>query len=102
MNYLRRSEVDVENCYRFPSPTGVTYYESNTSHQSQLEKEGFRPQQGLLIMNYLLEIIGTQRKWKRFRPQQGLTIMNNKKDILESLFETLSFRPQQGLTIMNP
>ena len=34
-----------------------------------------------------------------FRPQQGLPIMNSEKTIEE--IEEASFRPQQGLPIMN-
>ena len=34
-----------------------------------------------------------------FRPQQGLTIMNDRGDYMKKIH---SFRPQQGLTIMNP
>ena len=36
-----------------------------------------------------------------FRPQQGLTIMNMKIKIDNRNFENTCFRPQQGLTIMN-
>ena len=36
-----------------------------------------------------------------FRPQQGLTIINNKMSKLKEFVENKSFRPQQGLTIMN-
>ena len=37
---------------RFPSPTGVNYYEySKKVSQKELCKIGFRPQQGLTIMN---------------------------------------------------
>ena len=37
----------------FPSPTGVTYYEyfSVNKRSNEIEICGFRPQQGLLIMN---------------------------------------------------
>ena len=37
----------------FPSPTGVTYYEFNLMKKLELKLicYGFRPQQGLLIMN---------------------------------------------------
>ena len=36
----------------FPSPTGVTYYEYYYEYLDGIEYEnGFRPQQGLLIMN---------------------------------------------------
>ena len=36
-----------------------------------------------------------------FRPQQGLTIMNFLEIRLSSHLMNLCFRPQQGLTIMN-
>ena len=46
---------------------------SNSS--SELMHHGFRPQQGLTIMNLgVYEIEGAE--YIRFRPQQGLTIMN--------------------------
>ena len=37
-----------------------------------------------------------------FRPQQGLTIMNYHGRILSLMVANMGFRPQQGLTIMNP
>ena len=64
-------------------------------------KNGFRPQQGLTIMNQPLKHWRTA--WKRrlsFRPQQGLTIMNH-LIILDVSTWKKGFRPQQGLTIMN-
>ena len=36
-----------------------------------------------------------------FRPQQGLTIMNSNYEKALNLLNKGSFRPQQGLTIMN-
>ena len=40
----------------FPSPTGVTYYEYYYEYLDGIEYEnGFRPQQGLLIMNPYLQ-----------------------------------------------
>ena len=35
-----------------------------------------------------------------FRPQQGLTIMNRKRDIMKN-YVRMGFRPLQGLPIMN-
>ena len=50
MNYkwLNTEEAD----FRFPSPTGVKYYELFMELVRSLVLEGFRPQQGLSIMNY--------------------------------------------------
>ena len=61
---------------------------------------GFRPQQGLLIMNGIKKVL-SKNDSKGFRPQQGLTIINNKMSKLKEFVENKSFRPQQGLTIMN-
>ena len=36
----------------FPSPTGVNYYELNDNFSGKYYIDGFRPQQGLTIMNY--------------------------------------------------
>ena len=36
---------------KFPSPTGVTYYESMKSKKQKMGLSCFRPQQGLPIMN---------------------------------------------------
>ena len=36
---------------KFPSPTGVTYYELEEIEAKRNGLDGFRPQQGLLIMN---------------------------------------------------
>ena len=59
----------------FPSPTGVNYYEcegiNNNTHIF-----GFRPQQGLTIMNWSDFLRTDVHKISSFRPQQGLTIMN--------------------------
>ena len=62
----------------FPSPTGVTYYESLYAYYEGDElKAGFRPQQGLLIMNcFQSEIFESEYNDYGFRPQQGLLIMN--------------------------
>ena len=38
---------------------------------------------------------------KGFRPQQGLTIMNENEIRSKIIKQKFSFRPQQGLTIMN-
>ena len=44
-----------------------------------LRSLGFRPQQGLTIMNHHFSLnIDTDNDHKGFRPQQGLTIMNFK------------------------
>ena len=59
----------------FPSPTGVTYYESLEKIWKEILNKGFRPQQGLLIMNQKKDTKEMTTK-KGFRPQQGLLIMN--------------------------
>ena len=61
---------------KFPSPTGVNHYEFLENHIKAVKENGFRPQQGLTIMNSYM--INYTLSWKRhsFRPQQGLTIMN--------------------------
>ena len=87
---------------------------------------GFRPQQGLLIMNSkrIYIVLENEGSWS-FRPQQGLLIMNMflvmSVVVKEIAFpsptgvtyyeltarnarhhqDRLSFRPQQGLLIMN-
>ena len=41
---------------KFPSPTGVNYYECTfTGYRRQGSKTSFRPQQGLTIMNLFSE-----------------------------------------------
>ena len=42
----------------FPSPTGVNYYESMNALKASNKaiNKGFRPQQGLTIMNYISEM----------------------------------------------
>ncbi len=42
--------------YKFPSPTGVNYYELSTLSVKKRMAKGFRPQQGLTIMNALESI----------------------------------------------
>ena len=62
----------------FPSPTGVNYYECNVEREL-LENinTGFRPQQGLTIMNgFNITFFKIPKNKNGFRPQQGLTIMN--------------------------
>ena len=61
---------------------------------------GFRPQQGLSIMNQS-RFFTPKKLWPySFRPQQGLSIMNmTQKNSTARLLR--SFRPQQGLSIMN-
>ena len=61
---------------RFPSPTGVKYYEleSQTSGKN-VKKPCFRPQQGLSIMNRSSHLM-TATASRCFRPQQGLSIRN--------------------------
>ena len=61
----------------FPSPTGVNHYELDLFMElvKNSHSEGFRPQQGLTIMNWKWK--NARRNWRNsFRPQQGLTIMN--------------------------
>ena len=85
---------------RFPSPTGVKYYEleSQTSGKN-VKKPCFRPQQGLSIMNRSSHLM-TATASRCFRPQQGLSIMNYCEDHdIENIID--GFRPQQGLSIMN-
>ena len=65
----------------FPSPTGVNYYEFKSIELSEAFKEyanGFRPQQGLTIMNESIIVLVKKSRLFSFRPQQGLTIMNKK------------------------
>ena len=59
---------------------------------------GFRPQQGLPIMNS--EGMSNNTHFFGFRPQQGLPIMNIEEKYNRVVSETC-FRPQQGLPIMN-
>ena len=63
---------------KFPSPTGVSYYESDYIFRTTMRiiKTAFRPQQGLLIMNK--QVIYDESRSEGFRPQQGLLIMNRK------------------------
>ena len=64
-------------------------------------RHGFRPQQGLTIMNPSANASPKSDKLHCFRPQQGLTIMNVCNRDNEPKRNKKSFRPQQGLTIMN-
>ena len=55
---------NLEDAYKwlnteFPSPTGVTYYESYKTYQEWKYSgyQGFRPQQGLPIMNHLKQML---------------------------------------------
>ena len=63
---------------KFPSPTGVNYYESRKGKtpKGEQEYESFRPQQGLTIMNLKFRRSKSRKRKHGFRPQQGLTIMN--------------------------
>ena len=62
---------------------------------------GFRPQQGLLIMNGIKKVL-SKNDSKGFRPQQGLTIMNKISEETARIEHLRNgFRPQQGLPIMN-
>ena len=81
LSIMNKSENNVHASLlaRFPSPTGVKYYECKYERLwSQMNR--FRPQQGLSIMNgeiqNAMNVISS-----RFRPQQGLSIMNSKKGI---------------------
>ena len=60
---------------QFPSPTGVNYYEFDEDLNVGVLEIGFRPQQGLTIMNVNNPNL-TDEQLDSFRPQQGLTIMN--------------------------
>ena len=61
----------------FPSPTGVNYYEWLYRIEKILSnRAGFRPQQGLTIMNIHSYWLAGNHDYSGFRPQQGLTIMN--------------------------
>ena len=54
MNKTRKYGEGKSFVTKFPSPTGVTYYEYDEQIDWETKKElvnGFRPQQGLLIMN---------------------------------------------------
>ena len=65
-----------------------------------LKNFGFRPQQGLLIMNSAcLPLVMIHLSISSFRPQQGLLIMNDLNGYYKDC--GISFRPQQGLLIMN-
>ena len=88
----------------------------------EILKKGFRPQQGLSIMNlddyeannpltvgfpsptgvkyYECKYERLWSQMNRFRPQQGLSIMNGE---IQNAMNVISsrFRPQQGLSIMN-
>ena len=70
---------------------------------AERDRKGFRPQQGLTIMNSSDKFVHPYIARKiSFRPQQGLTIMNSGDSTdLSLLLDKTSFRPQQGLTIMN-
>ena len=73
MKTLKRAKIGS----LFPSPTGVTYYEFYTTEEfEKVDGVGFRPQQGLLIMNMMLHHMITMCSTQSFRPQQGLLIMN--------------------------
>ena len=41
-----------------------------------IKPDSFRPQQGLIIMNYVMLLITVSGRFYGFRPQQGLIIMN--------------------------
>lgn len=47
----------MENLVKYSSPTGVSYYESDYIFRTTMRiiKTGFRPQQGLTIMNPYLQ-----------------------------------------------
>ena len=64
------------------------------------QKESFRPQQGLPIMNSKRKMRTFESEKTRSRPQQGLPIMNYTLILLQRR-DALRFRPQQGLSIMN-
>ena len=109
----------------FPSPTGVTYYESK---QSKLyivkEKYGFRPLQGLPIMNHLHLLVPTVSQSSMVSvPYRGYLLWIKNEDIMKNYvrmvsvpyrgyllwiviynFDTIHFencfRPLQGLPIM--
>ena len=59
MNYLLNRDFTAKWGYTFPSPTGVNYYEHHDTEFYKACKEGFRPQQGLTIMNLGAEVVAT-------------------------------------------
>ena len=109
----------------FPSPTGVNHYELKETYKGYKNHCGFRPQQGLTIMNRCMPDQSIYIHYDSFRPQQGLTIINvinlTPFNITQYMFPSptgvnhyefslclnmmahwiMGFRPQQGLTIMN-
>ena len=60
---------------------------------------GFRPQQGLPIINLSSRISNRKVQTMSFRPQQGLPIINYLKQFIKNI--QFGFRPQQGLPIIN-
>ena len=65
------------------------------------EREGFRPQQGLTIMNPLGKVKANANKvYQEFPSPTGVNYYESVRGILTHV-PLLSFRPQQGLTIMN-
>ena len=84
--YIQWSSWTYEKWKEFPSPTGVNYYELVAMLMVIVVNYiGFRPQQGLTIMNMILHHMITMCNTQSFRPQQGLTIMNVKREALESI-----------------
>ena len=85
----------------FPSPTGVTYYELFTSCSEivpNVSPAGVNYYESVIIIIPCITSF-----LKGFRPQQGLPIMNcDLTDLLQLHIHCFSFRPQQGLPIMNP
>ena len=50
MNNMKKMK-EIREMSLFPSPTGVNYYEYDNIDLEDEESQGFRPQQGLTIMN---------------------------------------------------
>ena len=61
---------------------------------------GFRPLQGLPIMNRKMRTFESE-KTLGFRPLQGLPIMNEINMLMSQKTANTCFRPLQGLPIMN-
>ena len=67
----------IMNMPKFPSPTGVTYYEYDVApYDNYVQYTKFPSPTGVTYYESFIERIRKELPDKGFRPQQGLPIMN--------------------------